>query len=65
MVVAVELSTWVFAFLLVLILGLAAWLLLFWGIRSGQFRNSDDVADRMLELERNERAQPVREGKGR
>jgi cbb3-type cytochrome oxidase maturation protein len=65
MVLAIESTGWVYAFLFCLALGLAAWVVLLWGIRSGQFRNSDDVADRMLELEHRERAEPERRSEER
>jgi hypothetical protein len=59
MVLAIEGTGWVYAFLFCLALGLAAWVVLYRMIRSGQFRNSDEVADQMLELEGRERAQPI------
>lgn len=42
--------TW-FIFLLCLIMGVAAWMIFWWSIRTGQFLNADDVADLMLELD--------------
>jgi cbb3-type cytochrome oxidase maturation protein len=42
--------TW-FLFLICIFLGLGAWLVFVWGVRSGMFRNAEDTSRRMLDLD--------------
>lgn len=42
--------TW-FLFLLCLVMGLAAWTVFYWSVRSGQFRDAEAAAAEMLELD--------------
>ena len=41
-----------FLFLIAVVLGIAAWLVFLWSVRSGQFADTEETAARMLELER-------------
>jgi cbb3-type cytochrome oxidase maturation protein len=43
--------TW-FLFLLCLVMGLAAWTVFYWSVRTGQFRDAEAAAAEMLELDR-------------
>ena len=47
---AVSVIWWIFA--LCLLMGLAAWLVFAWSIRTGQFDDPDAVAEAMLEQDR-------------
>lgn len=49
--------TW-FLFLLCLIMGLAAWLVFWWSVRTGQFQEADQAAAEMLELDRLDGTEP-------
>lgn len=49
--------TW-FLFLLCLIMGLAAWLVFWWSVRTGQFQQADEAAAEMLELDRLDGTEP-------
>lgn len=41
-----------FLFLLCLLMGLGAWLVFWWSVRTGQFQEADGAAAEMLELDR-------------
>jgi cbb3-type cytochrome oxidase maturation protein len=41
-------------FLGVLVIGMGAWLIFLWAVRTGQFRDAEGTAERMLELEEGE-----------
>jgi cbb3-type cytochrome oxidase maturation protein len=43
--------TW-YLFLLCLMMGVAAWFVFWWSVRTGQFKDADAVADQMLESDR-------------
>jgi cbb3-type cytochrome oxidase maturation protein len=43
-------------FLGVLVIGIGAWLIFLWAVRTGQFRDAEGTAERMLELEDREEA---------
>ncbi len=45
--------TW-FLFLMCLFMGLAAWLIFMWAVRSGQFRDAEETAEQMLEWDNQE-----------
>ena len=53
--------TW-FLFALALLLGLTAWLVFVWSVRTGQFDDPDGTAQRMLELEEQDLPLPGRDG---
>ena len=40
-----------FLFLIAVVLGVGAWMVFLWSVRSGQFTDSEETAARMLELE--------------
>lgn len=40
-----------FLFLIAVVLGIAAWLVFLWSVRSGQFKDAEETAARMLELD--------------
>ena len=61
---AISIPWWVYAFVVCLLMGLAAWLVFLWGVRSGQFKDPEQTAARMLELESKETA-PVSGRPGR
>jgi cbb3-type cytochrome oxidase maturation protein len=42
--------TW-FLFAVTVLMGLTAWLIFWWSVRSGQFRDAEDTAQRMLDHE--------------
>ena len=42
--------TW-FLFALTVVLGFTAWMVFVWSVRSGQFKDTEATAQRMLELE--------------
>jgi cbb3-type cytochrome oxidase maturation protein len=46
---ATRIPWWTLAFAVCFFMGLGAWLVFLWGVRTGQFRASDDVANQMLE----------------
>jgi cbb3-type cytochrome oxidase maturation protein len=48
-VLALDLS-W-FLFLVCLAMGLGAWMLFVWSVRSGQFKDTEETAQRMLEMD--------------
>ena len=47
-----------FLFLVCLGMGVAAWMLFVWSVRSGQFENTEDTAQRMLEMDGRDDAGP-------
>lgn len=49
MVLAVDVL-W-FLFLIAVVLGIAAWLVFLWSVRSGQLEDTEQTAARMLELD--------------
>jgi cbb3-type cytochrome oxidase maturation protein len=51
--------TW-FIMLLCLVMGLGAWCVFWWSVRTGQFRDAEETARLMLELDLAERAQEER-----
>jgi len=53
--------TW-FLFLLCLFMGLAAWLIFMWAVRSGQFKDAEKTAERMIELDEEEYEMPEQPG---
>lgn len=40
-----------FLFLIAVVLGIAAWMVFLWSVRSGQFTDAEETAARMLELD--------------
>jgi cbb3-type cytochrome oxidase maturation protein len=55
-VLALTLPWWTWTLLLCLVLGLGAWLVFLWAIRTGQFKDPERTAQQMLELDERERA---------
>jgi cbb3-type cytochrome oxidase maturation protein len=53
--------TW-FLFLLCLVMGLAAWTVFYWSVRTGQFRDAEAAAAEMLELDQLDGARPPGDG---
>ena len=46
---ALSLTWWLFA--LCLTMGLGAWFIFVWGVRSGMFRDPEEIADRLIEMD--------------
>lgn len=49
-ILALSLTWWLFA--LCLTMGLGAWFIFVWGVRGGMFRDPEEIADRLLEMDR-------------
>lgn len=49
--------TW-YLFLLCLVMGLGAWLVFWWSVRTGQFQEAENAAAEMLELDRLDGTEP-------
>lgn len=52
--------TW-FLFLLCLAMGLSAWMIFMWAVRSGQFKDAEKTAEEMLEWDNEEFERPDHE----
>jgi len=46
-----------FLFLIAVVLGIAAWLVFLWSVRSGQMKDAEETAARMLELDASDDSQ--------
>ncbi len=57
-------ETW-YMFGLCMAIALAAWCLFIWAVRTGQFKNTEQTARDMLELDANEEALPERPPRGK
>lgn len=49
-------------FLLCLVMGLGAWLVFWWSVRTGQFQEAEAAAAEMLELDRLDGTEPAEPG---
>jgi cbb3-type cytochrome oxidase maturation protein len=56
LLLALTIPWWVLVFLVCRVLGLAAWMVFLWGVRTGQFREAERTAAEMMENEARETA---------
>ena len=52
-----------FLFLIAVVLGIAAWMVFLWSVRTGQFTDTEKTAARMLELDPEDDAELDPEGR--